>query len=167
MSKKLIHITEERLVEIVRESIQNYMLLEYAVDRNTFMTRVYHLSRQIVIHWCLIKHGRLTHNDNNIIHWKKELRGWMSAICEMELKKNNSADTRNKAITKVWHDLDYISRLDMIKKVITCKFRDEGFNMLTEEVSQTCEAFSNETQILINLMSNADINEVYDYVENL
>ena len=160
-------ILTERITEIVRQKLQEFILLEYAVDRNTFIQRVYNLSRQIVIHWCLIQYGRLTHTEDSINHWKKELRGWMSTICEMELKKNNSIDTRLKAITQAWIDLDYTSRPDIIKKVITCKFRDEGINMASEEVKQICLDMINEAQILIHLMADADVDAIYDYVENL
>ena len=156
---------EKRIRQIVNEELRKLLLQEYAYERSDFMDRVYGISRQIAIHWCLIRFSQLTnYNVEYIPHWKKELRAWMFSICEMEIKKNNSFKTRYKAIYETWDKMDYISKPQVIWKVIYGKFIDEGINMKTKEVEQITTEFVENSKILIEMMANADMEKINDYI---
>ena len=164
MNKQL----EQKINEIVTKKINEYLLNEYALERSDFMDRIYNLSRQIVIHWCLIRYSRLTNSNQEYIeHWKKELRTWLCHISNIRIKKNNSFEYRRKTIYKCWGDLDYITLPNTIKKVIYCKFTDEHINVNSNEVEQIIMDFMEETHKLIDLMADDDIELIYNYIKEL
>ena len=158
-------LSEERVKEIIHEEIRKFLLQEYALERSDFMDKVHGVSRQIIIHWCLVRYAELTNTYIDYIsHWKKELRSWLFSICELELKKNNSFKTRYKAIYETWDKMDYISKPQVISKVIFAKFIDEGINMKSPEVEQTINDFIDNSNILIELMANADAENIVNYI---
>ena len=157
--------TEKRIRQIVNEEFRKLLLQEYAYERSDFIDKVYGISKQIVIHWCLIRFAQLTnHNVEYIPHWKKELRAWMYSICEMEIKKNNSFKTRYKAIYETWDKMDYISKPQVIWKVIFGKFTDENVNMKSKEVQQITFEFVENSKMLIEMMANDDMEKINNYI---
>ena len=156
---------ENTIKRIVNEEIRKFLLREYAYERSDFMDKVYSISKQIVIHWCLIRYAQLTNSNVECVpHWKKELRAWMFSVCEMEIKKNNSFKTRYKAIYETWDKMDYISKPQVIWKVIFGKFTDEDINMKTKEVEQITTEFVGNSKFFIELMANADMEKINDYI---
>ena len=90
----------EKVDKMVREQISQILMLEYSIDRKSFINRVYSLSPMIISHWCLIKHNRLIDDENYISHWKNEVGGWMLTLMNSKLKKNNSVEYKLKALTQ-------------------------------------------------------------------
>lgn len=163
---------EDKIKQIIKEQVESYLLdnilLEYAFPRKDFIKQVDNLLPQIIIHWCLIRYNRLIENTNTIQHWKKELLTWFSRIMKLTLKGNDSAETRKKAIKEVISLYDYDNNVTTIKYTILPKFNDEGINIDNNEVvKEVINQFFEELENIISVLSNKNLKELYQYLENL
>ena len=164
----MLKIDENILKSIVSEEIRRFLIREYALERSDFMDNVRGISRQIIIHWCLINFANLTQSYSDTIpHWKHELKNWLFSVCEMEMKKNNSYRKRHKAILEVWDKYDFINNPSIIKKIIFSKFINEKIDVKSAEIEQTISNFIEDEMNIIELMATGDVEQVNTYVENL
>ena len=62
--------------------------------------------------------------------------------------------------------MDYISKPQVISKVIFAKFLDEGIDMKSYEVEQVINDFIDNSNILIELMANADAENIANYIND-
>ena len=68
--KTIIKKMEQKIQHIVKETVEHYImdniLLGYSHNRGEFQRIVQGLSETLIIHWCLIRWGRLTGNTQTI-----------------------------------------------------------------------------------------------------
>ena len=81
---------EQKIQHIVKETVEHYImdniLLEYAHNRGEFQRIVQGLSETLIVHWCLIRWGRLTGNTQTLPHWKSEVITQCKRIVKLSLK---------------------------------------------------------------------------------
>lgn len=162
------NIDDKLITRIIHEEIRKFLLKEYALERSDFMDSIKGISKQIIIHWCLIRFSQITNfNSEYIPHWKHELKNWLFSICEMELKKNNAYKKRYKAIFKLWNKYDFNSKPNVIRKIIFTKFINEKIDMKSKEIEQVINDFIENANNIINLLAIGDVEKINEYVENL
>ena len=162
------HLINEIVDKVVREKIFEILMLEYAVDKKSYINRVWNLSPILISHWCLIKFHRLS-NDGEIYipHWKRELFGWMESLSLMNLKGKNNAENKYNALYQAFDSMDYTSNLDVIKNAIRKKFQDENVDIQSPLIDEVATAFIVDLENIMHFIACGDINTIRDYVNSL
>ena len=157
----------EKVDKMVREQISQILMLEYSIDRESFINRVYSLSPMIISYWCLIKHNRLIDDENYISHWKNEVGGWMLTLMNSKLKKNNSVEYKLKALTQAWEDLDYTTNPEAVRAAIYSKFNGENINPYSDIVTDVIHSFMSEAPQILSIIANENVKDLHQYINSL
>lgn len=156
----------KQLVErCVREQIYN--LIEYAHPRKVFIERVEYLSKQIIIHYCLIKYYKYIGNFDYINHWKNELVGWISNIANIEIKGNNSKDARYKAIMQAFDNMGYLSNDKQILNAFAWKAKTENVNLSDNIISTIIHDCQNDLIIIADIMAENNPTKCFDFIDKI
>lgn len=163
---------EQKIQHIVKETVEHYImdniLLEYAHNRGEFQRIVQGLSETLIVHWCLIRWGRLTGNTQTLPHWKSEVITQCKRIVKLSLKDGDKPQKRFKAINEVWNKEDFLTNVDTIKFTIYPKFTKEGINMEDNEVvSEVCNGFIQDAPHIMEFLANKDSKAMREYINSL
>lgn len=148
-------ITEERLKEIINESVNDVlnrigMINEMAVPLKVYKARVDALRFQLVENWCLCKWCQLFNPDcENFAHWITELKTCINNLKFLDIK--NGIDKRRTLIRMLVNDYDYNSA-NMIERIIRGKFVLENIINNTQKV-KVCTEFADNINELIEAIS--------------
>lgn len=137
IKNKYIRLTEQDLHRIVQETVNKELttLLEYyAVSRSDFQRDIKNQIGQIAEKWCLIHYFSLNQNvySDCIEHWKDELKAACKNAVIAKIKGNDSAESRYKAIHKVFDELELNSDASIVGELIVDKFIKENINTKDE-----------------------------------
>ena len=161
------HLINEIVDKVVREKVCEILMLEYAIDRKAFINRVWNLSPMLISHWCLIRYNRLTDREEYIDHWKNEVFGWMEAIQLLKLKGKNDVESRQKALSQAFNDIEYTTNPKVVKGAIRRKFHDEQIDINLPIIDEIICGFMSDIPQLINLMANDDVQPMREYINSL
>lgn len=161
MDKKFEHIVER----IVREEISQ--LLEYAYTRSDYIFRVENLFKQIIIHFCLIKHNRYINNEKYIQHWKHELFGWINSLSNMDMKKNNNPKNRLDAIIQALNNIGYLEDINKIKNCLIPKLRKENIDANSEPINYAINECQKTLPYIANIIANNDMITCDNFINDL
>lgn len=124
------------------------------------------ISDQVVENYCLIIYA-LTHDNfpnDDINHWKQELRTQLLRLCRLEIKGNSTFDAKRKAIEEVWINELEMNSYDTVYKTIVVKFEEEGIESGFDDVIIT---FINNLHILIELIALGKEDKIKQYIKEL
>ena len=167
---KYIRITEEQLHRIVKETVQKELeiLLEYAIPRGKFVEKVTNLTTQIIENWCLLRFSTLAGiSGESRDHWKSELFSHMSNIGDDTIKKNNSYETRLKAIEEGFAEKDLPSTPERVMKLVGRKFIIEKMDMKCQEFQTAVNDCHNAIGTIMDKIANGDFQVIYDYIQTI
>lgn len=164
---KYIRLTEDELKQIIKESLNN-LILEYSMKRKDYFIRCVNLSQQIIENWCLVHYCTIINEDINRCknHWKKELFSHMATLSEIDLKDNNSTESRIKVIQSAFEENDLITSKQILKK-IGKKFIIEGINLKDENISILIENCSKSINDIIYNIANYDLENLKEYINKI
>ena len=168
-------MTEQEKQELIQEitkqvtkTLKEELFLEYyALERNTFIERAYHLLSPMMIHWCLIRYGRLTDETQCIEHWKSELLTFMSDMAGLTMKGGNQTHKRLKAYKEAWSCADYDTDPHSVFFRCRRKFIDEGVNIESPVIMQVVTEFVEESTTLMELLANKRYDNIQTYIQSL
>lgn len=166
---KVITITESELKALVKEEVKKQlsMLMEYAIPRRKFVDNAYNLSSQIIENWCLIRYSSIIGRKETKEHWKQELFAHMDNVSKALIKKNNSYETRLKAIQEGFEMNDLYSGVERIKRLTFAKFKIERIDINTNEYLQCIEDCFQSIDEIANVMAKYDPSLLWKYIEDI
>ena len=159
------HITSETR-KYVKRLITEYF---YAHNRKAFKNKIWGTTTQILLHWSYIRYARISNiGDRDIPHWKSELENWLLSVCETDMdKKGNSPQARYVAIKEEWDDMEYTFNTEKIEKLIFLKLKKKTYNPTKEEIRQIAEEFVANIPIMMKIMAEKNIDDLFSYLESL
>lgn len=168
---KYIRLTETQLNTLIKEEVKKQLqiLMEYAEPRKKFVDKCASYFNQILENWCLCRYCTLSGINVNDCHnhWHNELNTCLEAIGSTHIKKNDSFETRNKAIIEGFDMSDAFGGVDFNLKKLIRKFRLENIDYKDEITKQSVTDFCNEVNNIVVLLSKADLSEISDYAYSI
>jgi hypothetical protein len=163
---------KQTLNQIISEVIERFMaknvILEMAFNRAAYKERVNALLDQLLQNWCLVKYCSITKNDNiNKNHWIGELKGILATIARFNIKGNNSAISRAKALKNVWNDNDFDSDIKCVELAIYNKFKEEKIDITNIAYKTVLTECVNNYNEIINIIVKKSPTAIDDYVNSL
>ena len=163
---------EQKIQHIVKETVEHYImdniLLEYAHNRAEFKRILQGLSEPLIVHWCLIRWGRLTGNTQTLPHWKSEVISYWNRINKLSLKEGDKSQKRLTAILEVWDKEEFITNVNAIKFTIYSKFTKEGINVEDDAVvTEVCNGFIQDAPHIVEILANKDSKAMREYINSL
>ena len=157
---------EIRIKQIVEETMRNYIgqLIEYAHPRKQFIERAEGLFVQIVIHDCLIHYHNIIGDDKCIPHWKTEMLGWIDNLINMQIKSNDDATTRYKALMSALENLGYMDNVEQIQRTCFLKARKEGVDVKSQIFLDAITLTQMDLKYLVQFIAEKDILKVDDFL---
>lgn len=168
--KKIIKLTQNNLRDIIRECIYRIYtkmpLYEYAVHRSEFVYRVSNLLPQILENWCLIHFCTLSERTQTKEHWKDELMTHMLNVGGLDIKGNNKAEKRLKAIYEGFETRDLLGECsEKIFLYIQGKFKKENIDVNSRIVKQVVADCNKELENIAKAM--AQPTTIEEYIETI
>ena len=159
-------IVKEQAKEVI-ENNKKGIITEMALPRKSVKSRVVNIFPQIIENWCLIHYVTLS-GDKEIYknHWQNELLTHLMGICRLQIKENDSFDSRKKLFNQIMIEEDFTTP-NSIHLVITAKFKKEGIDRTTEIYNNILIDFINNINTIVNLISNKNDMDIEEYIDNL
>ena len=168
-------MTEEQLNEIVKNAVNNHvsMIMEYAIPRIEFIRNVSNMVQQIIENWCLVHYCTLFGDRTEKEHWRNELTAHMLNVSRKTIKKNDSYETRLKAVSEGfdWNDLP--SDASKVYSIVCHKFIVEGiidktsFRNIDQNLMKCAEDCNNEINNIISIIAEKNELNIQEYANNL
>lgn len=163
-------IRMDLIKEQVKEVIENNkkgIITEMALPRKKVKDKIENIFPQIIENWCLIHYVVLSGDKQDLInHWKSELMAHINNICSLQIKENDSFDSRKKLINQIIIEYEYTTP-STINWVILSKFYKENIDRSTEIYNNILLDFINNIGVIVDILSRKNENEVITYIENL
>lgn len=149
------------------EDRNNGILTEMALSRKSIKARIINLFPQIIIHWCLIKYS-ITNNVNNelVNHWKTELTTHINNVARLQIKENNSYNSRKILVNQIIDEED-LTDANVIDFIISPKFSEENINISSVEYGNVIIDFINNINEIVNLIALKNRDNIIEYIHNL
>lgn len=167
-------LSEEDARRIIREVLlshsekkNNRMLVEFAIKRRLYKTRLDSIMPQVIENWCLARYCTLSGFDENLkSHWKSELRGHIATLFRLAIKGNDSDLSRRQVLKEIWIDNDFDDP-NVIKYVTYAKFKKENIDTNSELYYDTISDFVFHQEKLINVIVSRDLGILEEYLETI
>ncbi|MBR6516914.1 MAG: hypothetical protein IKT40_08780 [Bacilli bacterium] len=138
-----IRLNEIQFKSMIYDCVYNILdksfILEYAIQRKSFISLVRDLSYQIVENWCLIRYCTITNRTELKEHWKTELKSYFKRLIRLSIK-NNDYKTRFKAAKEGFNEADMYQSAELIFSFVKDKFKTENikFDDILMTVIEDC-----------------------------
>ena len=125
-------------------------------------------SDNVIMWWCLCDYLSKYEDVNGLLHHEQgKLKGVMKKLGEIDFKDMNSVNARKEFLTSLWKEngWDYNTKP---KKIITRfedKFEREKIKEDKNVYMDIANDFINEIDILIDIISRGDEDEIAEYVK--
>ena len=172
---KYIRLTQRELNEIIKHEVEKQLqiLMEYAIPRSEFIEKISNQCQQILENWCLVRYCSIFGRTQTKEHWMSELGTAIMRASKGQIKKNNSYETRVKAIEEAfdWNDLP--SSPEHIYDLVVDKFVKEGivtkdaYRIQDEDILKCSSDCNNAIPTIIGLIANNNNCATMTYVQEI
>ena len=163
-------LTEEKLREIIRDTItkiiETPMLCEMSFPRKTYKEKVRGLSIQLLENWCLVRYCTIVGQTIYKKHWSDELQTHMLTISRWSLKQNDNIQARKKVFDEIWMEEDY-NDPQFLTMVVANKFMQEGISIKSDNFIQCIADCINDTNNMIEVILQRNIDEIVSYISKI
>ena len=163
----------EALRKMIREEMRHqrsaFILQEfYALERSDFRDRVGRIMPAVIIHWAMIRFNRILGVDaREINHWKSEIAALIESLMHTEIKKNNSAKARLRAVQQEWDAKDIWNGKKWASVFRRKLIQEEGIDINRTEFQMALEQWNEEGKVVIDLIANMDTLGLDNFIDNL
>ncbi|MGM9745802.1 MAG: hypothetical protein ACI30H_02435 [Paludibacteraceae bacterium] len=163
-------MTEEKLIEFIRktiiETINEQMLGEMSLPRSTYKERIRVLTNKILENWILVRYCTLVGQTRYKKHWSDELYGHMITVSRWKLKKTDKIEIREKIFREIWDEEDF-NDVQCLRMAISRKFMNEKIDINSENVLQCITDCIDNTNNLIHVILQRDIDGIVSYIKSI
>ena len=167
---KKLRLSENEFKGLIYDAIYHVLdksfILEYAIQRKTFVSLVRDLSYQIIENWCLIHYCTLTNRSQTKEHWKDELKAYLKRLIRLSIK-NNDFKTRLKAAKEGFNESDMYVSEELLFSFVKDKFKTEKIELdyIVKEVIRDCY---NSLDSIIEIIATYNDHEKMDeYINSI
>lgn len=162
-----MNLIKRLIQEAVEEELyKRGLITEMAFKRKEYKKRIDDLFPQVIENLALVTERTLTGVDLCKTHWSQELRGHLFTITRFNLK-DESERKRFDVLCEIIRENDYYDP-KVIKMVILNKFMVEKIDIAdTPLMREICEKVIEDIKVLIELISNKDIDAICKFVDCL
>ncbi|MBP5722943.1 MAG: hypothetical protein J6X18_05150 [Bacteroidales bacterium] len=150
---------EEVFQEAIRRNKRR--LVEMAIRRKDYKSKVEGTAPQIIQNICLLRHCVIFGETNNKVHWGNELKTHMLNVMDWEIKGSNDYGTKETVIREVWNI--YFDPKS-VESTIYTTFRKEGFDVKGKEFLEIISDCINSFNILTRILSSGNREDVREFV---
>lgn len=163
-------MNEEQIRKIIRETIfeiaHKPVVCEMSLTRSTYKERVRPLLNQILENWCLVRYCTIVGQTKYKKHWSDELFGYIITISCWKLKKNDKIEIREKVLREIWDEEDFTDA-QCLRMAISRKFINEKIDINSDNVLKCITDCIKDTNNLIQVILQRDINAIISYIETI
>ena len=154
--------------DIIKEELNKYIISEMAYNLSDYKNKADNLIPQIIENWCLIRYTTLTNDKMELRnHWLRELNTHLNNISTMKLVNGNKSTTKQNALYSLWNRRDIDTDENVISRMISLKFEDEGIPTQGEIFAQIVSDCKNATKDIINVILSDSLQNIKNYTNNI
>lgn len=159
--------------QFIAEHLINTEIFEMARSLDDYKNLIKSQIEPLISHIILVMKARQENSEEFIIHWKKEIRGFLSNFIGIKLKTKNTYETRRKHIENIlYNEYELDTDEDEIFGIIRRKLFNEGYdledNKIHNDFLSIVQKFQNEyLDEIIDIMASDSTSKIQQFINKL
>lgn len=142
--------------QFIAEHLINTEIFEMARSLDDYKNLIKSQIEPLISHIILVMKARQENSEEFVIHWKKEIRGFLSNFIGIKLKTKNTYETRRKHIENIlYNEYELDIDEDEIFGIIRRKLFNEGYDLEDNKIH-------NDFLSIVQKFQNEYLDEIVD-----
>lgn len=159
--------------QFIAEHLINTEIFEMARSLDDYKNLIKSQIEPLISHIILVMKARQENSEEFVIHWKKEIRGFLSNFIGIKLKTKNTYETRRKHIENIlYNEYELDIDEDEIFGIIRRKLFNEGYdledNKIHNDFLSIVQKFQNEyLDEIVDIMASDSTSKIQQFINKL
>jgi len=161
------------IYQYIAEALEGTKIFEMAKSLSDYKNMVEDLIKPISSHILLVLKARQENSEEFVIHWKKEIKGFIRSFFDIKLKTKNTYNKRLEHIENVLLKQEEIDINDeWFKAKLWKKLDEEGYDLDDPNIYKDFEPIIHDFQDnhlpkIIDIIASQDIIKLNNYINSL